>query len=81
MSPNPVTQKQLIKAISKQYKMPQWMPGIPAFVIKALMGKMANILFDSIRVSSTYAQDQGFCFNFPTLQEALQDLLPLSLKK
>ena len=81
VSPNPVTQKQLVKAISKQYKMPQWMPGIPAFVIKALMGKMANMLFDSIRVSSAHAQNQGFCFDFPTLQEALQDLLPLNLKK
>lgn len=81
VSPNPVTQKQLVKAISKQYKMPQWMPGIPAFVIKAVLGKMANILFDSIRVSSTYAQEQGFTFIFPSLKEALQDLLPLNSKK
>jgi uncharacterized protein (TIGR01777 family) len=81
VSPNPVTQKQLGKAISRQYKMPQWMPGIPAFVIKAVMGKMANILFDSIRVSSTHVQEQGFSFIFPYLQDALKDLLPLNLKK
>ena len=81
VSPNPVTQKQLVKAISRQYKMPQWMPGIPAFVIKAVMGKMANILFDSIRVSSTHVQEQGFSFIFPYLQDALKDLLPLNLKK
>lgn len=81
VSPNPVTQKQLVKAISRQYKMPQWMPGIPAFVIKAFMGKMANILFDSIRVSSTHVQEQGFSFIFPYLQDALKDLLPLNLKK
>ena len=81
VSPNPVTQKQLVKAISKQYKMPQWMPGIPAFLIKAVMGKMASILFDSIRVSSAHPQDQGFSFDFPTLQGALQDLLPLNSKK
>ena len=81
VSPNPVTQKQLVKAISRQYKMPQWMPCIPAFVIKAVMGKMANILFDSIRVSSTHVQEQGFSFIFPYLQDALKDLLPLNLKK
>ena len=81
VSPNPVTQKQLVKAISRQYKMPQWMPGIPAFVLKAVMGKMANILFDSIRVSSTHVQEQGFSFIFPYLQDALKDLLPLNLKK
>jgi uncharacterized protein (TIGR01777 family) len=81
VSPNPVTQKQLVKAISRQYKMPQWMPGIPAFVIKAVMGKMASILVDSIRVSSTHVQEQGFSFIFPHLEDALKDLLPLSLKK
>ena len=81
VSPNPVTQKQLVKAISRQYKMPQWMPGIPAFVLKAVMGKMANILFDSIRVSSTHGHEQGFSFIFPYLQDALKDLLPLNLKK
>ena len=81
VSPNPVTQKQLVKAISKQYKMPQWLPGIPAFVIRAVMGKMANILFDSIRVSSAHIQKQGFSFTFPSIQEALNDLLPLNSKK
>jgi uncharacterized protein (TIGR01777 family) len=81
VSPNPVTQKQLVKAISRQYKMPQWLPGIPAFLIKMAMGKMASILFDSIRVSSAHVQEQGFSFVFPSIQEALQDLLPLNSKK
>ena len=81
VSPNPVTQKQLVKAISRQYKMPQWLPGIPAFLIKMAMGKMASILFDSIRVSSTHVQEQGFSFIFPSIQEALQDLLPFNSKK
>ena len=81
VAPNPVTQKQLIKAISRQYKMPQWLPGIPAFLIKIAMGKMASILFDSIRVSSIHVQKQGFSFIFPSIQEALQDLLPLNSKK
>jgi NAD dependent epimerase/dehydratase family enzyme len=81
VSPNPVTQKQLVKAISRQYKMPQWLPGIPAFLIKMAMGKMASILFDSIRVSSAHVQEKGFSFVFPSIQEALQDLLPLNSKK
>ena len=81
VSPNPVTQKQLVKVISRQYKMPQWLPGIPAFLIKLAMGKMASIFFDSIRVSSAHAQEQGFSFVFPTIQEALEDLLPLNSKK
>jgi len=81
VAPNPVTQKQLIKAISRQYKMPQWLPGVPAFLMQIAMGKMSSILFDSIRVSSTHVQKQGFSFIFPTIQEALQDLLPLKSKK
>jgi NAD dependent epimerase/dehydratase family enzyme len=45
------------------------------------MGKMASILFDSIRVSSAHVQEQGFSFVFPTIQKALEDLLPLNSKK
>lgn len=81
VSPEPVTQKSLVKAISKQYGMPQWLPGIPAVIINVFLGEMATILFDSIRASSTAAQTRGFSFQFSTLNQALADLLPLRSKK
>lgn len=81
VAPNPVTQKELIKAIAKTYNIPQWLPGIPKFVIKIAMGEMGEVLFDSINVSSAYVENQGFKFQFPLLADALNDLLPLRTKK
>lgn len=81
VAPNPVSQKELVKAIAKTYNIPQWLPGIPKFVIKTAMGEMGEVLFDSINVSSAYAKNQGFKFQFPLLADALNDLLPLRTKK
>lgn len=81
VSPNPVTQKELVKAIAKTYRAPQWLPGVPKFFIKCVMGNMASVLFDSIHASSAAAQNQGFAFEFPTIDMALHDLLPLRNKK
>ena len=80
-APHPVTQKDLVKAIAKTYHMPQWLPGIPTFFMKIVIGEMASVLVDSIRVSCEAAQKQGFTFRFPTITTALHDLLPLRNKK
>lgn len=81
VSPNPVTQKALVKAIAKSYGVPQWLPGIPKFVIKTAMGEMGEVLFDSINASCANAENQGFEFEYPLIKDALHDLLPLRRKK
>lgn len=81
VAPHPATQKELVKAIAKTYRMPQWLPSIPAFAIHLAMGKMASVLFDSIHASSAHATAKGFVFQFPTLDAALENLLPLRSKK
>lgn len=81
VSPHPVSQKVLVKSIAKTYHVPQWLPGIPKFVVKTAMGEMGEVLFDSIRASSVTAEKQGFVFKYPLLEDALNDLLPLRTKK
>lgn len=81
VAPQPETQKELVKAIAKTYRLPQWLPGVPKFFVKCVMGDMASVLFDSIHASSAAAQNQGFEFEFPTIDTALHDLLPLRNKK
>lgn len=81
VAPNPISQKELVKAIAKTYRKTQWLPGIPKFFIKTIMGDMASVMFDSIHVSSEAVQKQGFEFKFSTIDTALQDLLPLRNKK
>ena len=80
VSPHPVSQKTLVKAIAKIYRVPQWLPGAPKRVIKTIMGDMGEVLFDSIHASSATVKNQGFIFKYPLLEDALNDLLPLRRK-
>lgn len=46
----------------------------PAFILKAAMGDMANMVLDSVRASSDKIEDTGFKFDYPKLVDALKDL-------
>jgi len=80
VSPNAVSQRIMIKTIAKSYRIPQWLPGIPKFLLKMIIGNMASIMFDSIHASSEFVQTKGFQFLYPSLSDALTDLLPLRNK-
>ena len=75
VSPYPVTNKELTKAIAKQLNKPLFLPNIPKFVMKLLLGEMHKILFSSQNVSSRKILDKGFQFKYAALDKALQDLL------
>jgi NAD dependent epimerase/dehydratase family enzyme len=49
---------------------------VPALVLKILLGEMAQaLLLEGQRVHPQRALDLGFQFRFPTLEEALTDVL------
>ncbi|UKM63528.1 TIGR01777 family oxidoreductase [Flavobacteriaceae bacterium GSB9] len=75
VAPNPVSNKELTKTTAKVLKRPLFMPNIPKFFMKLVLGEMHIILFESQRVSSKAIQDKGFNFKFNCLEPALQDLL------
>jgi len=63
--------KQLAKSLSK----PFFFPNIPAFALKLMFGEMANVLLEGSRVSSQKLINNGFQFQFPTLDKALKDIV------
>jgi len=71
VAPEHVTNKSLTKMIAKKLKKPLWLPNIPAFVMKIILGEMAVILLEGSRVSSKKILATGFKFKFPTINEAL----------
>lgn len=75
VAPNPVTNKELTKTIAKVLKRPLFLPNIPKFSMKFILGEMHTLLFDSQRVSSKKIEDKGFMFEYHHLKSALQDLL------
>ncbi|MDI5898370.1 TIGR01777 family oxidoreductase [Flavobacterium yafengii] len=52
-----------------------WLPNVPAFVLKLVMGEMAVIVLTGRRVSSDKTEQTGFQFQFKNLEEALRNCL------
>lgn len=75
VSPHPVTNKELTEVLARLLDKPLFLPGIPEFAIRTLMGEMATLILDGTRVSSHKAEKSGFKFQFPDLEGALRDLL------
>jgi uncharacterized protein (TIGR01777 family) len=75
VAPNPVSNKELTKTIASVLKRPLFLPNIPKFLMKLILGEMHIILFESQRVSSKKIENKGFYFEFHHLQQALEDLL------
>jgi uncharacterized protein (TIGR01777 family) len=71
---NPVTNKELTKAIAETLHKPLLLPNIPQFLMKLILGEMSYLLFSSKNLSSRKIQDLGFQFQFPEIKEALNDI-------
>ena len=75
VGPEPKTQKEMTRLIAHCLKKPLWLPAVPSFVLKVILGEMAYIALASQKVSAQKAVEGGFTFLFPTLDVALKDLL------
>lgn len=68
-------QKHLISGIGKSINRPVFLPPVPGFLIKAVLGEMSKVITEGSRVSNQKLIDAGFEFKFDELQPALNDLL------
>ena len=75
VAPYPVTNAELTKAIAKTLGKPLFLPNIPQFVMKIVLGEMHQILFSSQHVSCRKLLDLKYQFKFASLDKALNDLL------
>jgi len=75
VAPYPSTNAELTKAIAKQLSKPIFLPNIPKFMMKIILGEMHQMLFSSQQVSARKLLDKGFQFKFVSLDKALHNLL------
>ena len=75
VAPYPVTNAELTKAIAKTLGKPLFLPNIPQFVMKLILGEMHQILFSSQHVSCRKLLNLKYQFKFASLDKALCDLL------
>lgn len=75
VAPNPVSNEALTKAIAHALKKPLWMPKVPAFALKLMLGEMAVLVLGGTLVSSDLIQQAGYQFKFTDVTEAVNDLI------
>lgn len=74
VAPHPVSYAELTKTIAKTINKPLFLPNIPHFLMKLILGEMATLLFSSKNVSAKKLMQFGFQFRFPTIKEAIQEI-------
>ena len=74
-SPNPVRNRELTKAIGEELGKPTFMPAVPTFAMKVILGEFGSILVKGQKVLPKRLLNKGFRFRFPEIKEALADLL------
>ena len=74
VAPNPVTNKQLTQAIAKQFHKPLWLPNVPVFLLKLLLGEMSTIVLGSTKVSSQKIEKAGYKFKYAEVAAALKEI-------
>ncbi len=75
VSPNPVTNKKMTQILADHFNKSIWLPPIPEFMIRLLLGKMAAVVLESQLVCAQKIINEGFQFQFVNLEHAVEDLL------
>ena len=73
-APNQVNNESFTRILAKTLKKPLWLPHIPAFVMKMILGSRALLVLEGSRVSSKKIQERGFEFEFEFLEDALKEI-------
>jgi NAD dependent epimerase/dehydratase family enzyme len=70
-APEPVTNAEFSRALGRAMHRPSWIP-VPGFALRLIVGEMANdALILGHRILPTRAQELGYVFRHPGVDEAL----------
>ena len=72
-APNPVTNREVTKAMSKVLRRPALLP-VPAFALKLVLGEFSQEVLGSARVLPKALQSAGFSFQDPDIVSAIKTL-------
>ncbi len=73
-APEPVTNAEFTRTLARHLKRPAFLPA-PAPVLRLAFGEMSRILLTGARMRPKHLLDAGFTFEYPTLEEALKEIL------
>ena len=71
------TNESFSKALAKVYGYKLWLPNVPSFLIKLVLGELSKLLLTGRRVSDAKIKKLGFQFKHTNLEATLKDCLSL----
>ncbi|MBN2177856.1 MAG: TIGR01777 family oxidoreductase [Deltaproteobacteria bacterium] len=74
-SPNPVRNREMTQALAKALGKPLFLPAVPSFVLRFMLGEFGDILLKGQRVYPGRLMEEGFDFIFSDIGEALKDIV------
>lgn len=75
VAPYPVSQELLVRQIADTLSVPYFLPGIPKFIMQAMLGDMHELLYSSQNVSAKKIIGEGYQFRYLSLEKALKQEL------
>lgn len=75
VAPQHITQKEFMRNLSAAMNKPFFHPPVPAFILKLVLGEMADVVLHGSRINSEKIILSGFTFRFDNLEHALADVL------
>jgi uncharacterized protein len=75
VAPYPADQNTLIRTVAKVMDKTYFMPNIPKFVMKTVLGEMHTLLYTSQNISAKKIIGEGYQFKFLSLEKAIRDAL------
>lgn len=69
-----ITNADLTKALAEHHNKKLWAPKVPAFVLKLMLGELAEIPLEGSRASNEQLLQVGYTFKYPELKGALESL-------
>ena len=73
-APNQVNNKTFTKVLAKVLKRPFFLPNVPPFVMKLILGNRALLVLEGSRVSAEKIQKAGFKYEYSELEGALREI-------
>jgi hypothetical protein len=73
-APNPVRMSEFCQVVGEVLNRPSWLP-VPGFVPELLLGEGAQVVLEGQQVLPKRATNQGFKYQYPTVKQALADIL------
>jgi uncharacterized protein len=74
-APHPVRNREMTKTLAQVLRRPTFLPPVPARLLRLTLGEFAQVLLEGQCAVPARLLELGFTFRFPTLREALDDIL------